>query len=289
MRIVRFSRLPARGQTYTQILKSLLFNQKNAKTLPSDVYEVENLRIDAAHLARYRQICGFVDDGRVPITYFAVLSQTLQMQIMAKPNFPFAMLGLVHIHNQTAQHRPIWESETARMAVSVDNLRPHDKGMQFDFVTRVFAKETLVWEGVSTYLARQKTQIKSASSTKKTPPADPLIATEDGLCAFIAAPKDLGARYAVVSGDFNPIHLSAFSAKAFGYKRAIAHGMWSKARALSFFRDLPDAYRCSVDFKAPIFLPSTSELVGARQGDGWRFGVYGANEKTHLLGRVDVL
>ena len=45
--------------------------------------------------------------------------------------------------------------------------------------------------------------------------------------------KDLGRRYAAISGDYNPIHLGALSAKLFGFKQAIAHGMWSKARCLA--------------------------------------------------------
>ncbi|MDQ9817487.1 MaoC/PaaZ C-terminal domain-containing protein, partial [Acinetobacter bereziniae] len=41
--------------------------------------------------------------------------------------------------------------------------------------------------------------------------------------------ENTGRRYAKVSGDFNLIHIHAITAKAFGFKQAIAHGMWSKA------------------------------------------------------------
>ena len=77
------------------------------KDLPSSVYTVDKLVIEQSNLREYRKICGFVDDGRVPATYFAVLSQTLQMNMMAKPDFPFAMLGLVHVENSVTQHRVI--------------------------------------------------------------------------------------------------------------------------------------------------------------------------------------
>ena len=46
-------------------------------------------------------------------------------------------------------------------------------------------------------------------------------------------PDDIGRRYAKVSGDVNPIHMSSLTAKALGFKRAIAHGMWVKAHALA--------------------------------------------------------
>ena len=51
--------------------------------------------------------------------------------------------------------------------------------------------------------------------------------------AGFTAPADIGRRYGLVSGDMNPIHLSAPSAKLFGFRQAIAHGLWTKARALA--------------------------------------------------------
>src|SRR5213076_2448555 len=84
-------------------------------------------------------------------------------------------------------------------------------------------------------------------------------------------PGDIGRRYAAVSGDRNPIHLHPLSARLFGFPRAIAHGMWTKARALAAQEaELPDAYTTSVRFRKPILLPSRVEF-GARDG---RFAVH---------------
>jgi len=66
----------------------------------------------------------------------------------------------------------------------------------------------------------------------------------------------LGRRYASVSGDRNPIHMHASSARLFGFPQAIAHGMWTKARALAALEStLPDAYTVDVSFRKPILLP----------------------------------
>ena len=55
-------------------------------------------------------------------------------------------------------------------------------------------------------------------------------------------PGDIGRRYAAVSGDRNPIHLYPLTARAFGFPRAIAHGMWLKARTLAALEGrLPEA------------------------------------------------
>ena len=50
----------------------------------------------------------------------------------------------------------------------------------------------------------------------------------------------------------NPIHLSALSAKAFGFPRAIAHGMYTASRAFTESRvDLSRPLRWDVTFDAP--------------------------------------
>ena len=45
--------------------------------------------------------------------------------------------------------------------------------------------------------------------------------------------SDLGRRYAAVSGDTNPIHLSPLTSWLGGFRRPIVHGMWTHARALA--------------------------------------------------------
>jgi acyl dehydratase len=103
-------------------------------------------------------------------------------------------------------------------------------------------------------------------------------------------PGDLGRRYAAVSGDRNPIHLTDLTAKPFGFSHHIAHGMWTHARALAELDNrLPDAYRVEVAFKKPITLPGTVEF-GARDVDGrLDFAVTSRSGSPHLLGRVRAL
>lgn len=77
---------------------------------------------------------------------------------------------------------------------------------------------------------------------------------------------DLGRRYAVVSGDVNPIHLNLLAAKAFGFPRAIAHVHGRIARMLAALQArLPDSYAVSVEFAKPVLLPSTVSFSVAGQ------------------------
>jgi acyl dehydratase len=121
-------------------------------------------------------------------------------------------------------------------------------------------------------------------------------------------PGDLGRRYAAVSGDRNPIHLHALSARAFGFPRAIAHGMWTKARCLAALAEpgarghghreqgaagwpdggMPDAFSVDVRFRRPILLPATVGFASAADGDLVSFCVREvAGDTTHLEGQLE--
>lgn len=100
----------------------------------------------------------------------------------------------------------------------------------------------------------------------------------------MAAARDLGRRYGSVSGDMNPIHLHALTARLFGFPSAIAHGMWTKARCLAALDGrLPDSFTVEVAFKRPILLPAKVQFA---EGEG-RFGVRDAKMQTpHLDGKL---
>lgn len=290
-----FKELPKLHTTYANVIKSLIpHGDKKAHALPTVVYGVEKLTIDEENLKDYRKICHFMDDGRVPATYFAVLSQNLQMNMMAKEDFPFAMLGLVHLHNSVTQYRPIFDTETVSMQVHLDNLTAHEKGQAFDFITEVKVGEELVWQGVSTYLSRQKKskeerEAERAKAKLKTN-TDSDTPYDGKLVEQVDVAEDIGRRYAFVSGDFNLIHLHPLSARAFGFPRAIAHGMWSKAYCLSRFHELPRTYRVDVAFKLPILLPSKAQLFAKDTTGGKEFRLYGeTGNKPHVFGKITYL
>jgi acyl dehydratase len=104
-------------------------------------------------------------------------------------------------------------------------------------------------------------------------------------------PAQLGRDYAKASGDFNPIHLHALSAKAFGFRRAIAHGMWTLGRTLAALQPSKqlDAANVQGDFKSPILLPAETTLwTAALSATGRDFEVRDlAGERLHLRGRFE--
>lgn len=280
-----FSQLPKPYLAYPKVIQGLIFKKpKGEKVLPQVEYVVDSFKVDQKHLKAYNQVCGLKNNGYIPAIYLAVLSQSLQMHMMTQEAFPFAILGLVHIRNQVKQNRKVGVNEQLTLSCKFGELKPHDKGVQFDFITVAKVGNEVVVEALTTYLARQKTAAGSASA--KAPES---AAPEYKAAAEWDVSENTGRRYALTSGDFNLIHIHAVTAKAFGFKQAIAHGMWSKAKALSNL-SLPDAYEADVWFKLPMYLPSKVEFLTAQQGKDTEFLIQNVkSQKPHVAGSVKAL
>ncbi len=256
--------------------------------LPDLELVLANQTIDKAHLAEYNRVCGFTLRDVVPSTYLHVLTFPLQMVLMTDSSFPFALMGLVHVRNRIDQLRPVRSDETISFRTRVNNLQAHDKGVTFDLVSEAFVGEEKVWIDISTYLRRQRTAASPEANAEKAPKK---AATVPAASATWIVPSDIGRRYGAVSGDRNPIHLYAITARLLGFPQAIAHGMWSKAACLAALDGrLPDAYSVDVQFKLPILLPAKVAFSSEPLNSGYRFAVHDARKgKPHLSGRIKAL
>jgi len=250
-------------------------------TLPDSGYELTDQVITPGHLAAYQRVCGFRVSGELPATYLHVLAFPLTVALMLEPAFPFPLVGLVHVANSITVTRPVRSDEAVAFTVHASALRAHPAGRQLDLVSAASVDGELVWSGRSTYLHREKPS--EPRQEKKATQPEPA-----GTVSYVPVPANIGRRYGAVSGDRNPIHVHALTAKAFGFPRAIAHGMWLKARTLASLEGrLPDAYSAEVAFKTPVLLPSVVGIATERAVDGWTVDVRDApSGKPHLVGAV---
>jgi acyl dehydratase len=253
-----------------------------SNTVPDLVLERRGVGTDPKHLATYNEVCGFGRGDTLPATYPHMAAFALHMTLMTDTAFPFAPVGLVHLRNRITQHRPIGVDEKFDISVTAADLRPHPKGRLLDLLTSATIDGDVVWEEVTTLFSRGR-----GGGEENRPPPLAGVEAPDGVVHW-KLPGDLGRRYGSVSGDRNPIHLYPITAKAFGFPRNIAHGMWTKARALGALQNkLPDAFTIDVEFKKPIFLPSTVVFGSRADGDVITLGVTSARKpSTHLVGRV---
>ncbi|MDR7302062.1 MaoC family dehydratase [Haloactinomyces albus] len=284
MRATELSSAPNLAALYLKAVATTP-SRRGGGELPDTEYVRRDITVDREHLAEYNRMCGFGLRDELPMTYPHILSFGTAVRLMTDPGFPFPLVGLVHVANTITQHRPLLVTESPTQRVYLSDLRPHPKGSQFDVVTETSAGSETVWTESSTYLRRGKPD-ESAAKSERT------AAIEAGApTATWQLPGDLGRRYAAVSGDRNPIHLHPLTAKAFGFPRAIAHGMWSKARCLAAFEGrLPEACTVEVEFAKPVLLPSTVEFTeratGQGDGRGRDFALHSRSGKLHLRGSV---
>jgi acyl dehydratase len=233
-----------------------------SKDVPETTLVIGEATVDVDRLADYCRVCGFTLRDTLPITYPHMLAFPLHMSLMTEEDFPFGGIGLVHIANEITQHRPIKLSETMEIRVSATPLEPHPKGKQFAFVSEVRVGSELVWESRSTTLSRGGGGEEGAEGTKG--PFESIDFAALPAAAEWKLDAGLGRRYGAVSGDRNPIHMSEWTAKPLGFPKAIAHGMWTKARALAALEaETPDAARAEVRFKRPILLPARVSFASA--------------------------
>ncbi|MCP1499467.1 acyl dehydratase [Pseudomonas migulae] len=236
--------------------------------------------VDPKRLAAYREVCGFADNGLLPPTYPHILAFALQMQLLTVKDFPFPLLGLIHLSNRIRVFRPMGGVNRVRVSVQVQNLQPHAKGATFDLVTTLDDQLGPLWEAESQMLCRG---VKLEGE-----PVEEVLASTMALTEVTRwkAPADIGRQYAKVSGDYNPIHLSAASAKLFGFPTAIAHGLWNKARTLAALSDhLPAAnVEIAVQFRKPVRLPGEVTLLASAAGSSGDFQLVGAGDLEHMVG-----
>jgi len=253
--------------------------KRRPAVLPERELQRAGIAIDRAHLAAYDRVCGFRLGDALPATYPHVLAFPLAMDLMTSGDFPFGVLGLVHVANAIEQLRPLDAGEPLDLRVWAENLATHPRGRTVDIVAEASADGAVAWRDRSTYLHRER----SGERRDPRPPAEPPAAT-----AQWEVPGDTGRRYAAVSGDRNPIHLHGLTARLLGQPRALAHGMWTKARCLAALQGhLPEAYTVEVAFKLPVLLPATVAFASWSEEAERRFALHDARSgKPHLTGAV---
>lgn len=249
---------------------------------------VEQVRAGRRHLARYRAVCGFGDDGCLPVTYPHVLAMPLQFAILTHPRFVVRLMGLIHVANEIRQSRPLPADRVYLLHSWIEGHRETDRGHEFDLFTSLGDETGTAWLEKSTLLARRpaggRQATRGARRALRYETPGPGVAAE---VVDIDVPRAVGRRYGWMSGDLNPIHLADRGAKLFGFDRAVAHGMWSMARTLAALgaTALAPPVDVHVEFKFPLFMPTVAKLEHWSHENRHVFVLKdGESDRPHLAG-----
>ncbi len=264
--------------------------------LPSVVYRVADVPTSGVteHLTDYQRLVGERVCDTLPAGYLHVLAFPLATALMVRGDFPLPLLGLVHVSNAVSVHLPVRVGDVLEVRATAENLRAHRRGVQVDLVTEVAVGGELAYRGVSTYLAKGFGLPSEEAAPQRTDEAPREEFVPPVPTARWELGSGIGRAYGAISGDRNPIHTSVLGAKAFGFPRTIAHGMYTAARALAEVGAARgDAYDWTVEFAAPVLVPGTVQVAitrvpddGAHPGGFTYVGWNGKSGKRHLSGTV---
>jgi acyl dehydratase len=250
---------------------------------------LDRFAIDRRHLARYRQVCGNRDSPDLPITYPHVLATPLHLAMITCKAFPVSLLGVVHTRNRIVQHRPLHVDDTGEIHAWFEGHRETARGQELDLQTQVRVGAETVWSETSTFLARRHGRSKGPRTREAGLPTLEIPPRQDVTTSTFVVAPGIGRRYACVSGDFNPIHIANLAARFFGFKRAIAHGMWSLARCAAEIGGPAFSQPCTLDvaFKRPIALRARIVLESWMADQRVGFSLRDSQaDRGHLLGSV---
>ncbi len=285
----QFDRLPSTFRYYPRAVfggRAALVPEGG--TVPRIEGSVASVRARASHVRRYRDVCGFGDDGCLPITYPHVLAMPLHIAMLTHPRFIVRLMGLIHVANEIHLIRPLATNGEFRLRSWIEGYKDGDRGHEFEVFTECDDAEGVAWRETSTLLARRASSGgQAARSARKTLSYEKPVPGDAIESADIEAPRSVGRRYGWLSGDLNPIHLGDWGAKLFGFDRAVAHGMWSMARAFAALGPaaLAAPVRVHVDFKLPLFLPAATRVEHWARDRRHLFVLKDAeSERPHLAG-----
>lgn len=292
--------MPARWPTLLRVLAtSVRRAPEGLESLPHSVWQLDQVRVDRARVERYAQLCGLpIDPERIPLIFPQLMGFPLLLRYFGSPDCPWPAMGIVHLGNEIDSLAPIAVGDALRLTLSTGALIRHPKGQAFTVLLRAERGGQAVWS-VRQTLLRLGVRTPSGPDWDESaivggPAQAQAVQSPFERAGEFDAPRGIGRRYAPVSGDFNPIHLSTLAARLLGFQQTIAHGLWSLARALAVLGEGPRGWppdapvRLSTVFGSPVRLPSRVVVWRAGAADGAQaFELRDARgERIHLRTRL---
>lgn len=254
---LEFTSPPSAWTAYRRFLMGRRQGLKNSADMPKIAASWKGVEVSEKALNDYREACLITGEPGLPVHYPHVLVSPMHLNMLTEPEFPLGLLGAVHLRNHAIRYRPIEPDEPLDFGARIAECRFRPQGIEFDMDTEVTVAQEKVWAERTTFLVRKKLKTEDPASplAEVFPwPEEDEDAGEEIGC--FPVPAKAGKRYAAITGDYNPIHVSRMMAKLFGFRRDLVHGLWGVARATQGMPELntQEPVRVDIAFKGPLFM-----------------------------------
>lgn len=221
-----------------------------------------------------KKYCEFINwkDDSIPATFPYTLLTHMQFSMVTDKKFPFSPFGLIHKSERIETFFPLrkgrWE-----MNCRIPLFRKVDKGYEIEIISTLKIDGIVAWRSTTTAFKQTR---KGLSRYRFEP-----INTQK-LSKWNLGPHH-GFKYALLSNNFDLIHISKYSAKLMGLKKPIMHGMFTAARGLSELNSVTYPFKIDFRFVAPVYLPAQINFQRLENG----FNVYSKDGKRlHLEANI---
>ncbi len=230
-----------------------------AEGLPPLRLEWSGYRVNRRHLQSFLKLTGLRREGLGGFLYPHVFGFPLQLAILTHPRFPVPLWGSLQTRNRLLQHRkPDWNAEW-HLAARIADHRIMEKGLEVDLYTSIRTGRIITWESLNTYYFRGRHGTPEGEFA--VPPAPEI---ENGILAQWSMPAGTGWRFAGLTGDYNPIHLSRRMARRLGFERALHHTQQVLGQCFSHLPPMDCEPGLAMDtwLKGPVYAGSDVVLRG---------------------------
>ena len=224
-------------------------NNIHTCVLPDICCQLNSVEIIQKQVFIFNKICLFKQPDKVAASFIFILAAPAITSVILHPSFPFKALGSIHLSNEITQHSAIAITDKMDFSVHLTQLESHAKGKVVTFFIQATRQGKLVWCCSTKVLFLGDGDGKKKQATSEVHHLN--------YRKLWSLPSNLGRKFAANTGDRNPIHLWPITAKLFGFKRHIIHGMWSNSRIEAALAEiLPEAFKLNIEFKRAIVLPN---------------------------------
>lgn len=228
--------------------------------LPDTTVHVAGWSPDRTKLAQYRALVG--SRAELPIAYPQVPVMALHMDLLSRWTYPVRATGLVHLGSVVEAVGELPADQPWDLRGWGSPGRHVRSGLEWDMWGEVSVDGTVRWRSRAVYLSRSRRASGAGESTAPALSGEGSWESETPL----TVEEGTGRAFGRVTGDVNPIHLHAATARLFGFPKAIAHGWWTTARATALL-DVDEAVAgrtLEMVFRRPVLLPSEPLLCSRR-------------------------
>ena len=271
---------------------------KAGVALPQLSASWKGAKFNREEVERYREVChlprGRNEEEMVPLLYPHAMLGPLHMQLFSHELFPIGLIGSVHSRNHVVQYHPLQVDEPFDVEMRLSEGRRRPQGFEIDLTQKISVDGTVAWVSCSTFLARRKLDEAECDAESSLASSVAKIEGKRRCLGRFPISAGTGRAFGLLTRDVNPIHMSKWLARLFGFERDLIHGLWAVARSLPSLSadvDPNQPMRLDCAFKGPLYMERDVAVWGAAPASSdddlsGAFELYsGSNDRPSVVGR----